>query len=197
MFTGIITNIGHVSDIHTRDGGDSRVIIAAEWDQRKVDLGMSICCSGVCLTVVEYGNEWFAVDVSAETLCCTTLGQWKTGQIVNLERSLKAGDELGGHIVSGHVDGVGKIKAIYPDGDSQRIEVIAENEIIRLVAKKGSIAVDGISLTVNEVKNNFFAVNVIPHTQAVTTLGKVNLGYAVNLEVDVLARYVARITEGK
>ncbi len=197
MFTGIITNIGHVNDIHTRDGGDSRVIIAAEWDQRKVDLGISICCSGVCLTVVEYGNEWFAVDVSAETLCCTTLGQWKTGQIVNLERSLKAGDELGGHIVSGHVDGVGKIKAIYPDGDSQRIEVIAENEIIRLVAKKGSIAVDGISLTVNEVKNNFFAINVIPHTQAVTTLGKVNLGYAVNLEVDVLARYVARITEGK
>ena len=173
------------------------MIIAAEWDQRKVDLGISICCSGVCLTVVEYGNEWFAVDVSAETLCCTTLGQWKTGQIVNLERSLKAGDELGGHIVSGHVDGVGKIKAIYPDGDSQRIEVIAENEIIRLVAKKGSIAVDGISLTVNEVKNNFFAINVIPHTQAVTTLGKVNLGYAVNLEVDVLARYVARITEGK
>lgn len=197
MFTGIITNLGKIREICPNEGGDKRLIIGAQWGKRPIELGMSISCSGVCLTVVEYAVDWFAVDVSEETLSCTTLGRWKSGDNINLERSLKAGDELGGHIVSGHIDGIGKIDSISPDGDSSKIVVAAPKEILRFVAKKGSIALDGISLTVNEVSRRFFEINIIPHTQAVTTLGKITSGEFVNLEVDMLARYVARITEYK
>ena len=195
MFTGIITDLGRVREIVAHDGGDVRVVIETNWNAADLALGASIACSGPCLTVVERGADWFAVDASAETLACTTLGEWTAGRAINLERALKVGDELGGHIVSGHVDGVGEISAIRPDGDSCRIEVAPPRDMMRFVAPKGSIALDGISLTVNEVGTGTFGVNIIPHTQAVTTLGEAKPGTRVNLEVDMLARYVARLTE--
>jgi len=195
MFTGIITDLGRVREITARDGGDVRVVIETGWNAAELDIGASVACSGPCLTVVDRGADWFAIDASAETLACTTMGDWQAGRAVNLERALKVGDELGGHIVSGHVDGVGEIASMRADGDSCRIEIAPPADMLRYIAPKGSIAVDGISLTVNAVGSSAFGVNIIPHTQAVTTLGSAEPGTRVNLEVDMLARYVARLNE--
>lgn len=193
MFTGIVTDLGAVRSVEKR--GDSRFLVATGYDMEGVAIGASIACSGACLTVVDKGPDWFATDVSAETLARTTLGDWGPGTRVNLERPLRAGDELGGHIVLGHVDGVGEIVGREPVGDSVRLEIAAPDSLARFIAEKGSIAVDGIALTVNRVAGARFEVNVIPHTLACTTLGAAALGARVNLEVDVLARYVARLNE--
>lgn len=193
MFTGIVTDLGAVRSVEKR--GDSRFLVATGYDMEGVAIGASIACSGACMTVVDKGPDWFATDVSAETLARTTLGDWGPGTRVNLERPLRAGDELGGHIVLGHVDGVGKIAGREPVGDSVRLEIAAPDSLARFIAEKGSIAVDGIALTVNRVAGARFEVNVIPHTLACTTLGAAALGARVNLEVDVLARYVARLNE--
>ena len=193
MFTGIITDLGRVRSITKT--GDWRFELIAAYDMESIDLGASICCSGVCLTVVETGANWFAVDVSQETISKTTLGTWQEGTSVNLERSLKMGDEMGGHIVSGHVDGVGKLHARTPEGSSSSMTFEAPDEIIRFIATKGSVTIDGVSLTVNGVEDNTFTVNIIPHTQDVTTLGAMKINDPVNLEIDMLARYVARLIE--
>ena len=205
MFTGIITDVGRIKSVETR--GDTRFVIETSYDPDTIAIGASIACSGCCLTVVEKGRggdrNWFAVDASGETLGCTTLGRWKQGTPINLERALKAGDELGGHIVSGHVDGVGKIVDIRPEGDSMRFTFEAPAPLRRYIAPKGSVTVEGTSLTVNEVrdvsvdgeKRAHFGVNIIPHTQAVTTWGQARAGNSVNLEIDMLARYVARLAE--
>lgn len=193
MFTGIITDLGRVRSASRN--GDTRLEITTEFDTADISLGASISCSGVCLTVIDKGPHWFAVLVSAETLSCTTIGGWREGTGVNLERALKIGDELGGHIVSGHVDCVATIVSITPDGSSQRFLIEAPDGFHRYVAEKGSIAVDGVSLTVNEVEGGRFGVNLIPHTLSVTTLGQIDSGDRVNLEVDMLARYVARLLD--
>lgn len=193
MFTGIITDLGRVRFVEKT--GDWRFQITTSFDTSSIEIGASICCSGVCLTVVEMGDDWFAVDVSEETISKTTLGSWSEGKEINLERSLKVGDEMGGHIVSGHVDGLGKLVSNAPEGDSQRMIFAADHGIIRFVATKGSITIDGVSLTVNSVGDQDFALNIIPHTQNITTLGKLTLGDPVNLEIDMLARYVARLIE--
>jgi riboflavin synthase len=193
MFTGIITDIGTVRAI--AKAGDTRFEIATAYDLAGVDMGASIACNGCCLTVVEKGADWFAVQASGETLSKTTLGQWQKGTRINLERALKLGDELGGHIVSGHVDGVGQITAITPDGESRRFRFRVPTALARFIAPKGSVAIDGTSLTVNEVDGLEFGVNIIPHTQAVTTWGDMKVGQAVNIEIDMLARYVARLAE--
>jgi riboflavin synthase len=193
MFTGIVTDIGTVRSV-TR-GGDTRFEIATGFDMAGVAMGASIACNGVCLTVVDKGPDWFAVQASAETLSKSTLGGWRPGTRVNLERPLKIGDELGGHIVSGHVDGLGTIVSIRPEGDSKRIRIRVPDELARFIAPKGSVAVDGTSLTVNEVEGSVFGVNIIPHTQAVTTWGTMAEGQPVNIEIDMLARYVARLNE--
>jgi riboflavin synthase len=195
MFTGIITDIGTVRSI-TR-AGDTRFEIVTAYELATVELGASIACNGCCLTVIEKGRDWFAIQASAETLSKTTLGDWKQGTQINLERALKIGDELGGHIVSGHVDGLGEILSIKPEGDSQRFRFRVPNELARFIAPKGSVAIDGTSLTVNEVDGREFGVNIIPHTQAVTTWGTMVEGQRVNIEIDMLARYVARLTEYK
>ena len=200
MFTGIVTDIGEIVTL-TPGGqagakaGDRRFVVRTRHDMKPVAIGASIACSGCCLTVVEKGGDWFAVEVSGESLAKTHLGDWKVGSRINLELSLKVGDELGGHLVYGHVDGVGKVVAMTPDGGSVRFAFEAPSELARFVATKGSVAIDGISLTVNEVAGNRFGVNVISHTQAVTTLGQAKIGQPVNLEVDMLARYVARLLE--
>ena len=173
--------------------GDKRYEFSTSYDTSDIDDGASIACSGVCLTVIDKGDDWFAAMVSNETLSCTTLGHWETGTPVNLERALKVGDELGGHIVSGHVDGLGEILSITPDADSHRISFQVPKSMERQIAAKGSITIDGISLTVNDVKGDVFGVNIIPHTMSVTTFGKKCPGDMVNLEVDMLARYVARL----
>ena len=191
MFTGIVTDLGKVRSI--AKSGDTRVEIETRYDMDKVEIGASIACSGACLTVIEKGAGWFAADVSAETLSCTTLGDWKPGSLVNLERPLTANAELGGHMVSGHVDGVGSLRAVKPDGDSKRFTFAAPPGLMRYIAAKGSIAVDGVSLTVNEVDDTSFGVNIIPHTQAQTTFGGMVQGTRVNLEIDLVARYVARL----
>ncbi len=197
MFTGIVTDLGRV--IAAERTGDARFRIACRFDLETLALGASVACSGVCLTVVDKGIDggqaWFAVDVSQETLARTTLGDWLEGTEVNLERSLRLGDELGGHIVSGHVDGVGEVVSRRPDGESQRFVIAAPRELMRFVAPKGSIAVDGTSLTVNEVEDDRFGVNIIPHTLQVTTWGGAQPGRRVNVEIDMLARYVARLLE--
>ncbi len=198
MFTGIVTDMGEVIAIEQR--GDTRLTIATAYDPDTIALGASIACSGCCLTAVETGRlqdgrGFFAVDASAETLARTTLGNWKTGARINLERPLKMGDELGGHVVSGHVDDVGEIISIVPEGDSLRFRFRVSPEIARFIAPKGSVSLDGTSLTVNEVEGNEFGVNIIPHTQAVTTWGKAKAGDRVNVEIDMLARYVARLSE--
>lgn len=190
MFTGIITDIGIVSAIHK--DGDTRIKVSTHYDTSSIDLGASIACAGTCLTVIETGADWFAVQASAETLSKTTLGTWQDNTRINLERALQAGDELGGHLVSGHVDGVGEVTAISPDGDSVRVSFEAPADLMSLIAAKGSITIDGVSLTVNEVSNLSFGVNLIPHTQQITTLGILKEGQRVNLEIDQLARYVAR-----
>lgn len=193
MFTGIVTDLGRVRSI--RNEGDTRIEIATAYDTAAIPIGASIACSGVCLTVIDRAAGWFAVQASAETLSCTTLGDWREGTPVNLERALRLGDELGGHLVSGHVDGVGTILSITPEGDSRRFLFDAPAALARFIAPKGSVAIDGISLTVNEVSSSRFGVNIIPHTWTVTNLGAARPGDRVNLEIDLLARYVARLME--
>jgi riboflavin synthase len=198
MFTGIVTDIGEVIRVEKR--GDTRFTISTAYDPESIAVGASIACSGCCLTAIEMGRlqdgrGTFVVEASAETLSKTTLSNWKTGTRINLERSLKMGDELGGHIVSGHVDGLGEIISITPEGDSKRFRFRAPSDIARFIAQKGSVTLDGTSLTVNEVDGDFFGVNMIPHTQAVTTWGHARVGDAVNIEIDMLARYVARLAE--
>lgn len=198
MFTGIITDIGTIDAVESR--GDTRFTIACSYDASSIALGASIACSGCCLTVVsvepcEGGGSRFAVDVSGESLSKTTLGGWKPGTRINLERALKAGDELGGHIVSGHVDGVAEIVSMRDEGGSRRFEFRAPDALTRFIASKGSVCLDGTSLTVNEVEGALFGVNLIPHTLEVTTWGLARPGDAVNLEIDMLARYVARLNE--
>jgi riboflavin synthase len=198
MFSGIITDLGEVARIVP--GRDTRLVIRTRYDMATVAIGASIACSGACLTVVEKGEGWFAADVSAETLACTTLGGWRAGAKVNLERALRLGDEFGGHIVLGHVDGVAEIVERRPEGDSVRFAFFAPVTLARAIAPKGSVALDGVSLTVNEVSGNEvagarFGVNIIPHTQACTSFGAAQIGDRVNLEIDVLARYVARLTQ--
>ncbi|WP_449042727.1 riboflavin synthase [Paracoccus sp. (in: a-proteobacteria)] len=195
MFTGIITDIGTVARAEMR--GDLRARIACSYDMGGVDMGASIACDGVCLTVVAKGEDWFEVDISAETMEKTNIGRdgWPVGRRINLERALKLGDELGGHIVSGHVDGVARVVEARPEGDSLRLTFEAPPELARFIAPKGSVALNGTSLTVNEVAGNRFGVNLIPHTREVTNWGEVAEGDLVNLEIDTLARYVARLAE--
>jgi riboflavin synthase len=197
MFTGIVTDIGRVRTIEKK--GDTRLAVETSYDVSKVPMGASISHAGVCLTVVDKGNDqgqnWFAVDVSDETLRCTTMGTWVEGNTINLERPVSAGGEFGGHIVSGHVDGVGEVLSIEAEGDSQSYTFQVTEDIKKFIARKGSITVDGVSLTVNKVHDRSFTVNLIPHTQEVTTLGQLQSGDEVNLEVDMLARYVARLME--
>ena len=200
MFTGIVTAIGTIRE--TRKSGDLRAVIACPFDPAGIAIGASIACSGTCLTVVDRGgtagDAWFAVDISAESVACTVPARWEQGTALNLEPALKLGDELGGHIVTGHVDGVGDVVAVTPDGDSRRIEFAIDAGLAPYLASKGSITVDGVSLTVNDVTDLpdgtcRFAVNIIPHTAEVTTLGALVAGSKVNLEIDVLARYLKRM----
>lgn len=196
MFTGIVTDRGIVRHIEKR--GDTHIAIATNYDAGAIDLGASIACSGVCLTVVDKGHSedrWFAVTASAETLARTTIGAWRRGDPVNLERPLRVGDELGGHIVTGHIDGVADVSGVVPEGESTRITFEAPADLARFIAPKGSIALDGVSLTVNEVDGARFGVNIIPHTLKVTTFGNLKTGARVNLEIDVMARYVARLVK--
>lgn len=198
MFTGIITDIGTVTSVEQR--GDLRMVISCTYDMDSVAIGASIACSGVCLTVVDKGEGWFAIDASAETVSRTASGLWQAGARLNLERALKVGDELGGHIVTGHVDGVGHIIASDPVGDSWKVIVSAPAALAPYIAAKGSITVDGISLTVNEITDQSdqtaqFTLNIIPHTAEMTTLDSLFVGREVNLEIDVLARYLKRMED--
>ncbi|MFK4056955.1 riboflavin synthase [Brevundimonas sp. NPDC046655] len=194
MFTGIVTEIGRVRSVRQTDR-DRRYEIETVWDTATIDLGASISHAGCCLTVTEKGEGWFAVEVSGETLSKTRLGDWAEGTRVNLERAARLGDELGGHIVSGHVDGLGEVISITPEGGSHRIVVEAPAPLHRFIAPKGSITVDGVSLTVNGVQERRFDLNIIPHTWDATTLGGLKVGDKVNLEIDMLARYLARWQE--
>ena len=194
MFTGIVTDVGRVRHIEKR--GDTHIVISTNYDLTAVDIGASIACSGVCLTVVDKGtgkDGWFAVTASGETLSKTTLAHWKVGDAVNLERPMRVGDEFGGHIVSGHVDGAAEVKSLVPEGESTRVTFEAPAALSKFIASKGSIALDGVSLTVNEVDGTRFGVNIIPHTAKVTTFGRLKPGSKVNLEIDLMARYVARL----
>jgi riboflavin synthase len=191
MFTGIVTDLGRVRAV--LPGGDTGYEIETRYDTGTIAVGASIACSGVCLTAIERGPGWFRVQASAETRARSTLGSWRVGTRVNLERSLKLGDELGGHLVAGHVDSVGRLVSERAEGDSVRLVFEAPAALAPGIASKGSIAVDGVSLTVNEVTGARFGVNIIPHTRAVTSLGSLKVGDAVNLELDLVARYVARL----
>jgi riboflavin synthase len=196
MFTGIITDVGTIRSVEQR--GDLRLIIETVYDVTTVAMGASIACSGACMTVVDKGTGWFAVDMSAESVSCTAPGMWVAGGKLNLERAMKIGDELGGHIVTGHVDGIGAVTSFDPVGDSWHLVIAAPDAVAPYVAPKGSITVDGVSLTVNTVADQpdgtaHFALNIIPHTAAMTTLGGLAAGSHVNLEIDVLARYLARM----
>ena len=193
MFTGIITDIGSVRSV--RKSGDLRIEIETSYDISTIDLGASIACNGVCLTVVEKTEKCFSVDVSAESVSLTNASIWSAGSLLNLERALKVGDELGGHIVAGHVDGMAEIIALYEEGDSTRVKLRAPDLLARFIAPKGSVALNGTSLTVNEVDGTEFGINFIPHTKAVTTWGDAIVGDRVNLEIDTLARYVARLND--
>jgi riboflavin synthase len=197
MFTGIITEIGRIRSVEQR--GDLRVTIACAYPMAEVDLGGSIACSGPCLTVVAKGDDWFAVDVSAETAGRTVPGMWEADRSLNLERALKVGDELGGHIVTGHVDGIGEVEGVADIGDSRRLTIIADDGLAPFIAAKGSIALDGVSLTVNEVENLSngvrFSINIIPHTAGHTTFAEVEPGRKLNIEIDTLARYIGRMLE--
>jgi len=196
MFTGIVTDMGEVIALDQK--GDLRARIATAYDVAGIDIGASIACEGVCLTVVALGanpRNWFDVEISAETVSKTNIGGWTLGQRINLERALKVGDELGGHIVSGHVDGVAEVVSCTPEGDSLRVTFRAPELLAKFIASKGSVALNGTSLTVNEVAGREFGINFIPHTQKVTTWGTVKPGDRVNLEVDTMARYVARLRE--
>jgi riboflavin synthase len=200
MFTGIVTALGTIREV--RKTGDLHAVIACPFDPAGIAMGASIACSGTCLTVVDKGGQagdsWFAVDISAETVACTVPGRWEAGRRLNLEPALKLGDELGGHIVTGHVDGVGEVLGVCPEGDSRRVGFAVPGELAPYLAPKGSITIDGVSLTVNDVADQsdgtcHFAVNIIPHTAEVTTLGALQQGDRVNLEIDVLARYLKRM----
>ena len=191
MFTGIVTDLGKIRSIEKR--GDTRIEIETSYDMDGVDIGASIACSGPCLTVIEKGSGWFAVEASAETLDKTGLGDWEVGTPINLERAMRIGDELGGHIVSGHVDAVAKIVDMQPEGDSMRFMFEAPAEFAKYIAPKGSVSLDGVSLTVNEVQESRFGVNIISHTQGETTFGSRKVGDRINMEIDTIARYVARI----
>jgi riboflavin synthase len=196
MFTGIVTDVGTVRSAEQR--GDLRLAIAAGYDMHGVDLGASIACSGACLTVVDKGDDWFAVELSDETLSKTASDRWREGARLNLERSLRLGDELGGHIVTGHVDAVGEVVGVCPEDDSKRVGISVPRALGPMIAEKGSIALDGVSMTVNEVRDCddgtiHFSLNVIPHTARHTTLGELTLGGQINVEVDVLARYIQRM----
>lgn len=194
MFTGIVTDVGRVRAVRDTDR-DRRFEIETGFDTATIDIGASVSHAGCCLTVVEKGPGWFAVEVSGETLSKTTLDRWREGHRVNLERAAKVGDELGGHIVSGHVDGVGEVVSVAEEGGSHRVKIRAPRPLHRYIAPKGSICVEGVSLTVNEVEDDVFGVNLIPHTWDVTTLGELKAGSRVNLEIDMLARYLARWRE--
>ncbi|MBL6429301.1 MAG: riboflavin synthase [Maritimibacter sp.] len=193
MFTGIITDIGRIAEVTRTE--DLRARIATAYDTSRIELGASIASDGVCLTVTRLGPDWYEVFVSGETLNKTNLGGWEVGKRVNLERALKVGDELGGHIVSGHVDGVAEVTDVHDEGDSTRISFKVPGDLARFIAPKGSVALNGTSLTVNEVDGDTFGVNLITHTKEVTTWGDVRVGDKVNLEIDTLARYVARLGE--
>ncbi|AWZ18864.1 Riboflavin synthase [Roseovarius sp. EC-HK134] len=193
MFTGIITDVGRIEAVEHR--GDLRARIGTGYDTGRIDIGASIACDGVCLTVVALGAGWFDVDISAETLSKTNLSGWAEGRRVNLERALRVGDELGGHIVSGHIDGLAEVVGLRDEGDSTRVTLRAPQALARFIAPKGSVALNGTSLTVNEVEGCDFGINFIPHTKSVTTWGDVAMGDMVNLEIDTLARYVARLAE--
>lgn len=202
MFTGIVTDIGIIRA--AAQAGDLRLVVETAYDMATVAIGASIACSGCCLTVVEKGTGWFAADLSGETVACTAPGMWSAGRRLNLERAMRVGDELGGHIVTGHVDGVGEVLGVCAEGGSHRVGISVPDAIAPFVAPKGSITVDGVSLTVNDVSdgetnggssNTHFSVNIIPHTWDVTTLGELAPGRAVNLEIDILARYLARMQE--
>lgn len=196
MFTGIITDVGRVLKLDQQ--GDLRARIGCAYDIDGIDLGASIACNGVCLTVIDLGRDpqnWFDVQISAETVGATNVGGWSVGTPLNLERALKVGDELGGHIVSGHVDGVAEVVAMRNEGDSTRVTFRAPDELAKFIAPKGSVALDGTSLTVNEVDGRDFGINFIPHTKAETTWGSTKVGDLINLEIDTMARYVARLRD--
>ena len=196
MFTGIVSDVGTVRSAEQR--GDLRLVIATGYDLDTIDLGASIACSGVCLTVVDKGDDWFAVDVSSETMSKTAADHWREGAKLNLERALRLGDELGGHIVTGHVDALAEVLGICPEGDSVRVGLQVPRELARMIAPKGSVTLDGVSLTVNDVRHaedgsTHFAVNIIPHTARHTSLGELTAGQQLNVEIDVLARYLDRM----
>jgi riboflavin synthase len=196
MFTGIVTDRGAVRHIEKR--GDTHIVIGTSYDTGGIDIGASIACSGICMTVVDKGSttdRWFAVTASGETLSCTTIELWKVGDAVNLERSLRVGDELGGHIVTGHIDGTAEVTRVMPQGESTRMTFEAPQNLAPFIAPKGSIALDGVSLTINEIEGARFGVNIIPHTLKVTTFGALKPGSKANLEVDLMARYVARLVK--
>ncbi|MGC6536331.1 MAG: riboflavin synthase [Candidatus Puniceispirillaceae bacterium] len=193
MFTGIITAIGTITDFEK--DGDWQIKIKTPWDCRHIALGASIACSGVCLTVIDKGDDWFHVAASQETMNLTTLHSWQTGVNVNLERALAMGDELGGHIVSGHVDGVAELVSITAENDSHRLVIRAPSDLSHFIATKGSVTLDGVSLTVNDVDGDLFHVNIIAHSWQETTLGQRKVGDMLNIEIDMLARYVARLAE--
>ena len=193
MFTGIITDIGEIRELEKR--GDLRARISTSYDISTIDMGASIASDGCCLTVIAMGDDWYDVEISAETVSKTNLDAWTVGKRVNLERALKVGDELGGHIVSGHVDGVAEVIAMQDEGDSTRVTLRAPEALAKYIAPKGSVALNGTSLTVNEVERCDFGINFIPHTKEVTTWGDVAVGDRINLEIDTLARYVARLQD--
>jgi riboflavin synthase len=194
MFTGIVTDVGRVRAVRETNR-DRRFEIETGFDLTTLDIGASVSHAGCCLTVVEKGEGWFAVEVSGETLSLTTLADWTPGRRVNLERAARLGDELGGHVVSGHVDGLGEVLSVQSEGGSHRVRIRSPRPLHRFIAPKGSITVEGVSLTVNEVEDDVFGVNLIPHTWEVTTLGELAAGARVNLEIDMLARYLARFVE--
>ncbi|MCE0506857.1 MULTISPECIES: riboflavin synthase [unclassified Roseivivax] len=193
MFTGLITDIGELRALEQR--GDLRARIATGYDTQTIEIGASIACDGVCLTAVAVGADWFDVEISAESVSKTNIGAWSVGYRVNLERALRMGDEMGGHIVSGHVDGVAEITRMEDDGDSTKVTFRAPDHLAKFIAPKGSVALNGTSLTVNDVEGSEFWVNFIPHTKEATTWGAAEVGERINLEIDMLARYVARLSE--
>ena len=195
MFTGIITDIGELISLDKQ--GDWQLRIKTHWNTKDIDIGASIACSGICLTVLDRKNDYFDVSASMETVTTTTIQTWQLGKKINLERALRVGDELGGHIVSGHVDGITTLSEIKPDNDSYRLKFLIDDKFKGLIASKGSVCIDGISLTVNSVTDSNFDVNIISHTWNETTIGNCVVGDAVNLEIDMLARYVARLLETK
>ena len=197
MFTGLVSDIGRVRQVEKR--GDTHLVIATHYDVAAMNVGASVACAGICLTVVDKGtakDRWFAVTASGETLSKTTMGGWKAGTFVNLERPLHVGDEFGGHIVTGHIDGIAEVVSVKPEGESVRMVFKVPAPLARFIAAKGSVALDGVSLTVNETKGARFGVNIIPHTAKMTTFGRLKPGGKVNLEIDLLARYVARLAKG-